>query len=264
LLGTFFALHPLVENAQHWSRFGFTYLGVYLPGFYAYSLTIGLLALAVYCYAMSLVSHRTSTLAEFSGNSAYALAVMVFPLYGGLYLSSLLADRVHSQLAWAAPSVALGGGLFWFLLSQFVAFHMRRHLAEKDQTTLVKNLAEQEVEAVKHAQAMIAGDHYDLSVIETWRAVEARLRRILTARAVPLRNETPQAIIAAVIRRRLLDETQQKLLEELHREWNVAIGFVPVARQAAEKMLHIGRTLLAGLPADDPVHHHRQMATRAA
>ncbi len=263
LLGTFFALHPLMENREHLSRFGFTYLGVYLPGFYAYGLTIALLAIAVYCYATSLVSHRTGTLAEFTGNSAYALAVMIFPVYGGLYTASLLAERVHSQLAWAAPAVAVGGGLFWILLSQFVAYRMRRRLNEQDQTTLVRQLAEQEVEAVTQAREMFQAEHYDLSVIETWRAVEARLRRVLAARSITAPHDSPQAIITAVLRRRLINDLLHKLLEEVHQDWSVAIGFEPVSRQIADKALNAGRIILASMPADDPVHHHRQLANTA-
>ncbi len=259
LLGTFFALHPWLENIERRHAVGFEYLGVSMPLDAAVGLTIGLLALAVYCYAVSLVSLQASA-AERLGNSAYALSIMVLPLYAGLYVAQLLADRVHSQLAWVAPAVAAGIGLIGFVLSQAAALRLRGRLGEADRTTAVRQLAEQEKDAVGHARKLFASEHFDLTVIELWRAVEARLRRLLAVRVGARRLDSPAAIIAAVVRAGLLRDSLLPLVEELHRTWSVAIGFEPVKREDAERMLHATRTILASLAADDPQHHHRQIS----
>ena len=108
LLGTLFALHPLLDRFADW---GFLYLGYDLKVFYAYSLTSGLLSLCVYLYAVTLLNDRPHSWCERTGNSTYALAILVVPIYAGLYLSAKLAERVAvSHLAWAAPVVALGLG----------------------------------------------------------------------------------------------------------------------------------------------------------
>src|SRR5262245_47488701 len=86
LLGTLFAVHPYIEQ---WEHAGFTYLGWNLEIFHAYALTGGLLALSVYFYAMALLSERATTGAERVGNYLYALGLLIFPLYGVFYLSSL-------------------------------------------------------------------------------------------------------------------------------------------------------------------------------
>src|SRR5262249_52628228 len=111
LLGTLFALHPFVER---YSDQGFDYLGYDLKIFYAFALTAALLASAVYCYAIALVSERVHGLMERLGNYSYAIAVMVGPLYAGLYGASKLADVFEaSHLGWAAPGGALGVGIGW-------------------------------------------------------------------------------------------------------------------------------------------------------
>src|SRR4029079_2334223 len=93
---------------------GFLYLGYDLKIFYAYSLTAGLLSFCVYLYAVSLLSYRQDTAFELAGNYAYALAILIVPIYAGLFLSAKLADEVAlSHLAWAAPAVALGLGIGW-------------------------------------------------------------------------------------------------------------------------------------------------------
>src|SRR5262245_8272872 len=88
LLGTLFALHPFLERMEN---HGFRYLGYRLPIFYAYSLIAGLLALTVYWFALALLSERSFSWVEKAGNLFYGLAVMVLPLYGGLYLASVVA-----------------------------------------------------------------------------------------------------------------------------------------------------------------------------
>src|SRR6266849_733390 len=90
LLGTLFALHPFFTRFENT---GFLYLGYELRLADVYALIAGLLALAVYCYGLGLISERSHSWLEKLGNYSYALAIMVLPLYGGVYLSSLLADR---------------------------------------------------------------------------------------------------------------------------------------------------------------------------
>ena len=101
LLGTLFALHPLLDRFADW---GFLYLGYDLKVFYVYSLTSGLLSLCVYLYAVTLLNDHPHSWCERTGNSTYALAILVVPIYAGLYLSAKLADQVAvSHVAWAAP-----------------------------------------------------------------------------------------------------------------------------------------------------------------
>src|SRR5262249_57294773 len=85
LLGTLFALHPFLDR---FADGGFLYLGYNLKVFYAYALTAGLLSLCVYFYAVTLLSERPHSWCERTGNSAYALAVLVVARYPRLSLSA--------------------------------------------------------------------------------------------------------------------------------------------------------------------------------
>src|SRR5260370_360583 len=115
LLGSLFALHPYLEKFQD---AGFLYLGYFLKLSYAYLLLAGLLAFCVYCYGLTLVSERPHSWLEKLGNYSYGLAVMVLPFFGGLYLASLLADRLRQlHLAWAATGVRRGARLRLLLVA---------------------------------------------------------------------------------------------------------------------------------------------------
>ncbi|HWE35616.1 MAG TPA: HEPN domain-containing protein [Isosphaeraceae bacterium] len=250
LLGTLFALHPFLDP---YDDRGFVYLGYNLKILYAYALTAALLSLCVYLYAMTLLSERPHSRIERLGNAVYALAVLIGPIYLGLFLSATLADRVAvSHVAWAAPAVAAGLGMGWVVLSQVVAWRIKHRLGERDRKAKMEQLARHESEALNRARELFEGEHYDLSVVEAYRALEARLRQALLARHVAPRGEGPQGVVHAAIRRGILREPTLGLVEELRRHWNVAVSVEPLPREAAVSALSAVRHVLSVIPQDVP------------
>jgi hypothetical protein len=249
LLGTLFALHPFLDRYSDWS---FEYLTYQMKLWYPFALTAGLLAVTVYLYGLALVSERVHGLLERLGNYTYAIAVMIGPLYAGLYGASQLALLFESShLEWAAPGVAIGVGVGWLVLSQIVAWLFRGRLSGEDVAAKVRQWADQEMAALNRAREMFAGQHYDLSVIEAWRAIEARLRRVLLAKGIRSGGETPQQMIDAAVRAKVVPEKSLDLLHELRRQWNIAVSFDPLGREAADKALHAARDILATISIPD-------------
>jgi HEPN domain-containing protein len=253
LLGTLFAIHPYIER---WEHAGFAYLGYTLEVFHAYALTGGLLALSVYFYATALLSERTSTRAERVGNYLYAIGILIFPLYGVFYLSSflegwLLESKVlerwipADRLSGAGPIAALALGIFWILASQLLAWRLRQRLGDQDYTAKVKQLAEEEIVALNKAREMEQGNHYDLAVIQAWKALEARLRQVFLLRGVALKNSDPQTMIARAGKAGILTGKSREQVEDLRRQWNIALSTEPLTRDSAEKALSAARDILS-------------------
>jgi hypothetical protein len=252
MLGTLFALHPFVEK---WGELGFNYPYVDFPLkiFYAYGLVAGLLALTVYFYALSLLSERGYSWMEKTGNYVYAIAIMIVPLYGALYLSTLLADQVgRHEVAIQAPAIALGLGVLWVLVSYLLARRVRRRLGEQDRTAKVDQLAEQEIASLNRAQELFTSNHFDLSVIESWKAIEARLRRVLLLRGISTSVDDPQAMVQAASRHHILSKPALELLQELRRQWNVAVSTEPLTKDAALTALNATRNILSTIQLEDP------------
>jgi hypothetical protein len=248
LLGSLFALHPFLDRYQNQ---GFLYLGYELKWVYAYGATAVSLALCVYFFGLTMVSERSHSWLERLGNDFYALAVMIGPLFGGIYLSSLLADLLgQSHLAWAAPAAALGMGIGWLVLSQVLALFLRRRLINQDLGAKVKELAEQEHAAVNRASELVASEHLDMSVVETWRAVEARLRRVLLARGIVPRKTSPDAVIAAAKRAAIVNSQGLALLEDLKDALGTAVSNVPITKASASTAFNAGRQILAQIAVD--------------
>jgi HEPN domain-containing protein len=246
LLGGLFALHPFLEKFEDK---GFDYLGYHLELSYAYVLFAGLLALSVYFYGMTLLSERPHSWLERLGNYCYGLAIMSLPFYGGLYLASVLADRLDlAHLRWTAPGAALGLVVAWFVLAWF----LRGRLGAQDRSAKVGQFARQEVKALADAQELFANDHYDLSVMEAYRAVEARLRRVLLGRGTVPPGGDPEALTAAAKRAGILREPAVTLLDELTRQWRVAVGSEPLTKEGAVAALSAAREILSMIPVPAP------------
>ena len=250
LLGTLFALHPFLD--RYLNR-GFDYLGLDLKILYAYALTSGLLSLCVYLYAVTLMSDRPHTWCERAGNSTYSLAILIPPIYAGLFLSAKLADRVAvSHLAWAAPAVAIGLGAGWVGLSQVVAYWIRRKLGDQDRFAKMSQLAVREMESLKQASEMFTSEHYDLSVVLAWRALEARLRQALLSRRIQAHGDDATRLLHLATRKGILREPVLGVVEELRRHWIAALSTEPLSREAATQALSAVRHLLAVVPVHQP------------
>ena len=112
LLGTLFALHPVLEKMDNEGvrsldvrlRIPATlqpagpeaqeFREVVIKAFYAYVIVGGLLSFSVYCYALALLSEKPSSWVERVGNYSYALALMLLPLYAALWVSNRVEDRL--------------------------------------------------------------------------------------------------------------------------------------------------------------------------
>jgi hypothetical protein len=253
LLGTLFAVHPFVEKLEHT---GFTYLSWRLEIFHAYGLTAGLLAVAIYCYAAAMVSEKPGGKIECAGNYCYAISILVLPLYGGLYLSHLLEEWLAEsrllaewlapeQLAWVGPGLAVALGLFWIVIWALLAWRLRARLGAQDSQAKVEQLAEQELTALNRATEMLAGSHFDLGVIEAWKALEARLRRVLLLRGLTPAWDSAEALIATANRAGVLHEPATRQVQEVRNNWQIAVSTEPLAKEAAEKTIHMVRDILA-------------------
>jgi hypothetical protein len=97
---------------------------------------------------------------------------------------------------------------------------------------------------------MFASNHYDLSVIEAWKAIELRLRRALLIHGISGQITKPEALIHRATRAGLLTKPTLALLQNLREHWKVAVGVEPVTREAADMALSATRNILSTIPVD--------------
>jgi HEPN domain-containing protein len=263
LLGTLFAVHPYLEQ---WKDEGFEFLDVLMKVEYAYAAAGGLLALAVYFYATSLLSERVSSRSERLGNYLYAVGILIFPLYGILWLSFLgerqlvewdwLKEKVPAErLKRIGEWVPVGLVVFWLLTWQIFAWRVRRRLGGQDKTARVEQLANQELAALNQVRDMETSQNYDLAVIQAWKALEARLGQALLRRGVTTAATDVQSLLDTASKEGVITGKNRQQIEELRQHFNVAVSTQPITREAAEKALAAAREILStiALPGDKRV-----------
>jgi hypothetical protein len=97
---------------------------------------------------------------------------------------------------------------------------------------------------------MFGSNHYDLSVIEAWKAIELRLRRALLIHGVSSKVGKPEALIHRATKAGLLSKSTLALLQNLREHWKVAVGIEPLTREAADMALAATRNILSTIPVD--------------
>jgi hypothetical protein len=246
LLGMLFALRPFIDDIQN---VGFVVGDVRVSLLHTLAGMAGLLAVSVHCFALDMLRARPFSLVERLGNTTFGLAILSLPTFGlGFGLTELgqfLATRFGlPQLEWAAPAVAAGLVVVWLLL----AILIRLRLGRQDRSHQFNALTETESAALKRAQEMFDAGHFDLSVIEIWRALEARLRRALLLRHVHGHYDDWNKLRDAAHGAGLLAKVPLTALDELRRHWQIAVGVDPLSRDAAAEALMSARTVLATIP----------------
>jgi hypothetical protein len=246
LLGMLFALKPFIDDIQN---IGFIVLDVRVTLLHALAGMAVLLAIAVHCFALDMLRARPFSMVERLGNTAFGLAILVLPTfllgYGLTELGRFLATRYNlPQLEWATPAVAAGLVAAWLGLAVLI----RLRLGRQDRSHQFHSLTETESAALKRAQEMYDQAHYDLSVIEVWRALEARLRRALLLRKVHGPFDEWNKLRDAAHQAGLLRKVPLTDLEKLRHHWRTAVGVEPVKREEALEALGTTRSILSTIP----------------
>ena len=109
-------------------------------------------------------------------------------------------------------------------------------------------LANQEIESLNRAMELFDSQYFDLSVVEAWRALEARLRQVLLNRGIVTDATDSQAVIHVAVKKGILKEPTLGLVAELKRHWMVAVSTEPLSQDAANESLSAVRHILSVIP----------------
>lgn len=205
LLGTMFAVHPIIDDyaqAQIVSLFG-TSLDV-IQGYFAFVILLGV---AVYCYAAAFTAPSAmQTVLQRLGNGAYVLALLV-PLFciillGSGALGTLLVGLFGSEDA--RPIVSTLAALIGLILGAVVGRQATNILNTGDRESLAQRLTSEEASSVSRAAEMLRAGHYDLAVIDAFKAIESVLRRALLRRDIRVRSNRTYDVIKAAVENKVV------------------------------------------------------------
>lgn len=246
LLGMLFALKPYIDAMQN---VGFVVGEARVTLLHAVAGMAGLLAISIHCFALDMLRGRPFSIAEKLGNMTFGLAILALPMFFLGYALTELGEFVASyfgleQLAWVPSAIAGGMVAGWLVLAVLI----RLKLGRQDRSHQFNALTETESSALKRAQEMFDQGHFDLSVIEVWRALEARLRRALLQRHIHGPYDDWNKLRDAAHEAGLLKKVPLSTLDDLRQSWQIAVGVEPLPRDTAAAALMAARTVLATIP----------------
>jgi HEPN domain-containing protein len=218
LLAALFMLKPLIDD---WSANpdvdGFMFLNVQISVLHVYYLFSALLGFAAYCYAMDMMSKKSSAFVQSAGNTFYALAILVPPFYLAMglisYLTFTIAGMFESPRAAYFASVVLAvllglfGSLFYWAI--------RRQLLEQDNEAAVDQLSSEQANLMAKANGLLEAGLYDLVLMESFRAVETALKKLLVSNNVRLRKRAMSHLLNTAERHKLISKADREMVHDL-------------------------------------------------
>lgn len=179
LLAVLFTLTPVLDL---YGTTGFDLLGVTLSIYRLYLFMSAVLGLAVYCYGIQFTTERTLRPAVVAGDVFYVVAIVTPGLFAALFVIAKAADAVAPIFRSPFFGTLLQNGLSVIAgVGAFVASYLfRKRLDTKQRRAEAAKRELLEVAALRRAEDLFKAGHFDLAVVEAFKALEVASRGIPT------------------------------------------------------------------------------------
>ncbi len=233
LLGVVFAVQPLVGSLLA------SVLQVFslrIPIRYFVVAFVGLLSLTVYVYALDFLVERPQSWLRKTGNVLYAVSLAIPLLVPVLWLVNAIGSALLSTASTVVMSIgqsvlSIAGAVLGALFSWSTA----RRLGHTDEVAIELKLSTDEAGHIRRATEMLSAGHYDLAIVEAFRAVESAMLGALWRRGQSIRPGRPGDLVSAARQAEVLPTETLGLLVELRAARNRAVhGDGQFDRQFAE------------------------------
>lgn len=246
LLAALFALSPLVNS----SVFSFSFFSVEIKIQLLYWIFVGLLAVTVYMYALSLIKEENvhNTFHK-TGNYIYAISLLFPPAVLAIYIISVITIFIinksdSKEFGYVLQVVlSVGVGAITSVLTNKITTRFKTN--EDKRKDSIEKLSE--IMALERAKKMLDTEMYDLTTIELWKVIEMTFKRVFKARAIPYDDKKTYEIIGIIEKYKLLPK---ELIQELqylramrnksaHTQVNVTKAEISKSILSVEKILAI-------------------------
>ncbi|NQT25986.1 HEPN domain-containing protein [candidate division KSB1 bacterium] len=245
LLASLFALQPIIEQ----STIAYLLFGVKLTLKHLYICFSILLGFSVYFYSISLIND--STFFRFSkkvGNLTYSFALIVLPIYIGLYLISiitrLLLKLFQNPLVGNILKYVLAG-ILGMLISYMYRF-LYINFSKKDKSEKINQLIRQEETSIERAKILISKRYYDIAIVEVWKTIESAIQTMLfeigynkdIKNTIDLINIAKEKKLIAQNTLKPLDELRKLRNQSIHKNIEITSQQAKDAIELAERMIY--------------------------
>jgi HEPN domain-containing protein len=248
LLAAMFAISPIIQKYGE-ANYGLFGLKVTLN--FIYLLFCIALGASVYFYAIGLVGDRPFfVILNKVGHIAYALALIVPPLFVILYPISVFTDILVAAFKTPLFSkvVEYGGSAATGVAASLIGHLIFRAFAARDRKEQIDQLSIQENQLLGRARQLFREGYYDLATAESWKAVEVALNRTFETAGIRRRGQPISALLDLARKRELLNAKEIDNLMTVRHMRNDAVHTErKVTKEEARQALSVSEKTIAAL-----------------
>ena len=245
LLAILFTIYPIIHNLD----LSFSLVGQNYRLIWFYYATLALLCITVYIYGIRFVGTDPSQQIQRVGNLFYILTFIVPPVAVTLWVISLIENLIRQLTSESPHTKYITAGLLILLVLgayAWTVFRYTRLLNKKEEEVRVDFLSKEQETLVVRASEMFKAQHYDLTVSESFKAIESAFRKAIIQKQIPIRGKGFQSIMDASIKANLISKESVSLLNEIRDLRNKAVHQVaPISKRSAERVLKATHTILS-------------------
>ena len=249
LVAILFTLSSLIESI---GRSGFNLFGFVLTISQVYYFISISLLIAVYFYGIRFITEKYIRITESIGDYLYIIVILTPPIYLALYLVVGIANIIGelSKSEWARKSIEVLFSMFIGGLGVYFWEKIRKIFVKKEINSSVQQLQKKETIFFNRAESLFNSENYDLSVVESLKAIEiAAQKYLLDQRHIPFRK-TNYSWIKILDEKKLVPHEMIENLLFVKNQRNLAAHAIePISYDSAKKILFITGKFLALMSA---------------
>ncbi len=248
LLAAMFAINPLVNK---YGDMSYLIFGFSVSINFVNLIFCSLLGASVYFYAIGLIGEKPIfEIVNKIGHVTYAIALIAPPLFLLLYPVSLITAiaikftqlQYFSRIVESALSASIG------VIASFISIFIFKTFIKRDKTEKVEKLTEKENQLLARAKEFFKQGYYDLSVTESWKAVEIALNKTFIGIGEKNYPKTMRSLFELAIQRNILTQYQVNELKNISKIRNEAIHTERhINREEALQALNLSEKTIASL-----------------
>lgn len=249
LLAVLFTVSPIILDPGS-SLLGFDFLGLHLDLRMLYYALAILLSCSVYCYAVLFMFDNPIAPIIKSGDYFYLTAMMAPILYITLFaierLTSTIGEFTREQPVANVINVTLA--LVSIAVATAAVVVNTRLLDKLQRNILRETYFTQESRLFDRAIQLFKDEHFDLSVVECYKAIEVATRRIMLSRPPTKGARWHTSGVDFLLLKELLPEELLPNVVYIRQQRNLAAHrFEPMGRSTAEQILNSTEKILGFL-----------------
>ena len=248
LLAAMFSVTPLV---QKFGTNSYPLFGLSISVDFVYLLFCGLLSSSVYFYGVGLISEgKFFEIMNKIGHMHYAIALVAPPLFILLYPVSLVSEYVVTamKLPLFAKIIEYGSLSVLGVISSLISSIIVSAFTKRDKKAKVERLELEENQFLSRSKQLFNDGYYDLSVTESWKALEIGLLKMFEVIGHAPNQRTMQNLLDAAVKKNILSKSQMDELVSVRRARNSAVHAErKISKEEAQEAIELTEKVLAAL-----------------